>query len=611
MDVSDYLKLGLQGFYKYQGNQFGKRLETRSKANKLQENRKDIRNTVMFKMRSISKNLSPYKTPTVQNKVRTISPQQDPQVKKRLAMLKKWKEQKQQKLNNEKSKAKPIFKVTHISREVGAPDLETVYKMIKGKPINIQTQNKRNNSSQVKYEFAPKNYKFKGPSNLAEKKVKTVTIKCDEDEYRTPKKNLKVYKKTPVKKINNKINNKENTNHYDLRSRKIIIGESKKNTKTNTPKSGKISEQPNKAKKTSTTKTALKNTKVIEEEVNREQEGTDLSASELSPAYTIADHANSSQTDSTESNALKEINTPVSKANPAIYISPFVTISRGKDSARKEFYSRKSKGGLCDSSPDLEVNTGPKAGAAYFHKLLEGEISRIQGLCDEWNLYKEEQKPPEEACDMINVAIGQSQLLINKKFKQFRNLILSCESGDSKMPVTCEDLHGYWDTAYIQVENLNHRFNNLAQLRSNNWEEIISEKEVVVAKKATKTKKVRASSRLKDAIKAAREKAKSQRKTQEIDPIAANTFDGGFFSIQSPEKLPKLILKSASRNSTKARKSLRVDVLMNEKKKRESSPGWIIWKAAQTAKTLEEPINTPGRSILKTRRSKSAVKERP
>lgn len=64
---------------------------------------------------------------------------------------------------------------------------------------------------------------------------------------------------------------------------------------------------------------------------------------------------------------------------------------------------------------------------------------------------QDEQNPPEEACDMINVAIGQSQLLLNKKFKQFRDLIKSCENGDSEQIITCEDLHGYWDTAYMQV----------------------------------------------------------------------------------------------------------------------------------------------------------------
>lgn len=52
---------------------------------------------------------------------------------------------------------------------------------------------------------------------------------------------------------------------------------------------------------------------------------------------------------------------------------------------------------------------------------------------------------------MINVAVGQSQLLINKKFEQFRSLIDRCANKNGDNPVTCEDLHGFWDMVYIQV----------------------------------------------------------------------------------------------------------------------------------------------------------------
>ncbi|GJQ71404.1 hypothetical protein Trydic_g11131 [Trypoxylus dichotomus] len=416
------------------------------------------------------------------------------------------------------------------------------------------------------------------------------------------------------------MSNKENievtskTNHYELRSRNVIITDgSKKNDTKKLEKKSKDS--VSKPKKGSTLKVNSDNKEIIsgsKVESFRKPMKNSPSSSELSPIYPVEDYANSSQSDSQTAvtNAFKPSNTPASKRNPIVYISPFVTISRGKDSARKEFHSRKSRGGTCDSSPDVETSTGPRAGAAYFHRLLNREISRIQGLCDEWNLYKEEQKPPEEACDLINVAIGQSQLLLNKKFKQFKKLIYSCESGDSEMPINCEDLHGYWDTAYIQVENLNHRFDNLVKLRANNWEEIIPEKKgTVVAKKAVRTKKVQASSRLKDAIKAARIKAKTHQETQESETTATNPFDGGFL-MESTGESPRHS-KSQGRSSIKARKSLLAEVLTNETVKRTSSPGLVMWKAAQMAKNLEEPTNTPGRSILKSRRSKSAIKNRP
>ncbi|KAI4461055.1 disks large-associated protein dap sap90/psd-95-associated protein [Holotrichia oblita] len=362
-----------------------------------------------------------------------------------------------------------------------------------------------------------------------------------------------------------------------------------------------------------TSEILMEKAKHYDNDKNCENQKDNFSISDLSTEYPIENYTNSSQSDTLSDVIVttKQISTPVTKNNPIPYISPFVTINRGKDSARKEFHSRKSKGGLCDSSPEMQSSTGPRAGAVYFHKLLDGEISRIQGLCNEWNLYKEEQNPPEEACDMINVAIGQSQLLLNKKFKQFRNLIKSCESGDSEQIITCEDLHGYWDTAYMQVENLNQRFENLVNLRANNWEEIIPVKKVVAVKKTAKVgykPKVQASSRLKDAIKAARNKAKTVQEKQD-SLVGTNVFDGGFFAVHSPEKSPTHALTSRNRNSVNTRKSLLVDVLTTQALKQENSPGLIMIKASQTAKALDNATTTPGSSILKTNRAKSSGKK--
>jgi hypothetical protein len=57
---------------------------------------------------------------------------------------------------------------------------------------------------------------------------------------------------------------------------------------------------------------------------------------------------------------------------------------------------------------------------------------------------------------MINVAIGQTQLLIEKKFQQFRGLVDRCESGDivdGEGLVNVDDLQGFWDMVYLQVND--------------------------------------------------------------------------------------------------------------------------------------------------------------
>lgn len=101
---------------------------------------------------------------------------------------------------------------------------------------------------------------------------------------------------------------------------------------------------------------------------------------------------------------------------------------------------------------------------------------------------------------MINAAIGQSQLLISKKFEQFRSLIRRCETKDQSAPVTCEDLHGFWDMVYIQVINLEKRFDNLKQLKENNWQETVIEKKVIAKPKAVKKIFAKPDSNLRDII---------------------------------------------------------------------------------------------------------------
>lgn len=257
MDVSDYLKLEMQTLHKLRGSIFGKRLDTNVKSKKLKEDRKEIRNRLMSTKRLIASNLSPYKSPMVPKPAAVVLPKLDTEAKRRrFDMLKEWKEQKQQKMAEVKAKSKPLFKVMHVSPKIGLPDLETVNKVVKGKPMKSQLNGRR--KSPV-HQFAPKNHQFKPPSNIKpikihltptkpkrqlvrqknvcedtievpkssskKRDVKKVVINA-EHQYKTPKKALKVYRKTPAKgqKDSNKenVNIQENKNYYQLRSRHVV-----------------------------------------------------------------------------------------------------------------------------------------------------------------------------------------------------------------------------------------------------------------------------------------------------------------------------------------------------------------------------------------------------
>ncbi|KAK5645266.1 hypothetical protein RI129_006566 [Pyrocoelia pectoralis] len=206
---------------------------------------------------------------------------------------------------------------------------------------------------------------------------------------------------------------------------------------------------------------------------------------------------------------VEKIHTPIRlKNSPVIYISPFITISRGKENSRREYHERRSNFYESPTISALQKNTTPKAGATFFENLLREEERRLNELCSNWEMYENSENPPEEACDMIRMAIGQTKLLLRKKFGKFMELISECRCPTSEKMVTCLDLHGFWDITRIQINNLDGRFENLNRLKSTNWEEIVppplSKKQRKPKKNNVKKKEVKSS--LRDLIKEQRKK---------------------------------------------------------------------------------------------------------
>lgn len=93
---------------------------------------------------------------------------------------------------------------------------------------------------------------------------------------------------------------------------------------------------------------------------------------------------------------------------------------------------------------------------------------------------------------LIDRDVGQTQLLINKKFKQFESLINDCEANTKKeFKVIPTDLEGFWDMLYIQIRNVHDRFDNLRKLRENGWRETSpASKAPKIKNKASDKKKV-------------------------------------------------------------------------------------------------------------------------
>ncbi|CAF0722896.1 unnamed protein product [Brachionus calyciflorus] len=132
----------------------------------------------------------------------------------------------------------------------------------------------------------------------------------------------------------------------------------------------------------------------------------------------------------------------------------------------------------------------------YFLNLLDKATEHINELCKSYECFVDESSDKyiqnDDVQGQIKTAIGKGQLLINQKFKQFRGLCDKNirEKNDSEplkegeFATLDDDLAGFWDMVYLQVEDIDKMFDKLAELKKNNW--VIEVKQV--AKTAPKKK---------------------------------------------------------------------------------------------------------------------------
>ncbi|XP_030763220.1 uncharacterized protein LOC115887844 [Sitophilus oryzae] len=288
---------------------------------------------------------------------------------------------------------------------------------------------------------------------------------------------------------------------------------------------------------------------------------------------------------------------PVNKlVDVPVYVSPYVTLSRGKRSARKEYKVRNSlEININDNEilKNISSCTNPQSGANYFTNKLDMEIEKILSICNKWETYLKGPEVPEEARSSIDVAIGQSKLLISKKFQQFRGLIDQCRSPNvDEKAITCSDLHGFWDMIYMQVEDVEKRFNNLDRLKDNNWEEMLPEIKVPEKKCRGRPKKVSATSKLKNLIEAARKQKKNENESDIVEGsnnVHIATRDQILVNGSAKKNLRNSLLTSQSRLSCS------------------SSPGLTMMKISQSIKQGQGV--TPVKGILKAEVNNSTGKK--
>ncbi|XP_015279307.1 PREDICTED: disks large-associated protein 3 [Gekko japonicus] len=105
----------------------------------------------------------------------------------------------------------------------------------------------------------------------------------------------------------------------------------------------------------------------------------------------------------------------------------------------------------------------------WFIKLLQAEVEKMEGWCQQMELEAEDYDLPEEILEKIRSAVGSAQLLMSQKVQQFYRL---CQQNmdPSAFPMpTFQDLAGFWDLLQLSFEDVSMKFAELQQLKANGW----------------------------------------------------------------------------------------------------------------------------------------------
>ncbi|XP_035475470.1 disks large-associated protein 1 isoform X2 [Scophthalmus maximus] len=105
----------------------------------------------------------------------------------------------------------------------------------------------------------------------------------------------------------------------------------------------------------------------------------------------------------------------------------------------------------------------------WFLKLLQAETERMEGWCRQMEQDEMENELSDEILGKIRSAVGSAQLLMSQKFQQFRELCEENLNPSAHPRPISQDLAGFWDMLQLSIENISLKFDELHQLKANNW----------------------------------------------------------------------------------------------------------------------------------------------
>ncbi|XP_076596678.1 disks large-associated protein 4 isoform X6 [Chaetodon auriga] len=128
--------------------------------------------------------------------------------------------------------------------------------------------------------------------------------------------------------------------------------------------------------------------------------------------------------------------------------------------------------GNCSTHGDAVQTSTPAClrDGNWFLKLLQAETGRMEGWCQQMEQETKDNKLSEEVLGTIRSAVGSAQLLMSQKFEQFRGLCNENLNVNANPRPTAQDLAGFWDLLQLSIEDISMKFDELYQLKANNWQ---------------------------------------------------------------------------------------------------------------------------------------------
>uniref|UniRef100_A0A3B3TIL8 Discs, large (Drosophila) homolog-associated protein 3 n=1 Tax=Poecilia latipinna TaxID=48699 RepID=A0A3B3TIL8_9TELE len=105
----------------------------------------------------------------------------------------------------------------------------------------------------------------------------------------------------------------------------------------------------------------------------------------------------------------------------------------------------------------------------FFLRLLQTEVERMEGWCQNMEREAEENELPEDL-ELIRSAVGSAQMLMSQKVQQFFRLCQQSIQDPSAYPQpTSQDLASFWDLLQLNIEDVRVRFQDLQKLKDSGW----------------------------------------------------------------------------------------------------------------------------------------------